>query len=65
VQSPERLPAGIWVLVGGAFLVAVGYGMVAVVDVVVSSSSGPSTPVVGGGPDTTGLSWLVCTRGTV
>jgi MFS family permease len=28
-QSPERLPAGIWVLVGGAFLVAVGYGMVA------------------------------------
>lgn len=29
MQSPERLPAGIWVLVGGAFLVAVGYGMVA------------------------------------
>lgn len=28
-QSRERLPAAIWVLVGGAFLVAVGYGMVA------------------------------------
>ena len=29
MQSHDRLPAGIWVLVGGAFLVAVGYGMVA------------------------------------
>ncbi|MGI5127775.1 MFS transporter [Pseudonocardia sp. CA-107938] len=29
MQSRDRLPAGIWVLVGGAFLVAVGYGMVA------------------------------------
>jgi hypothetical protein len=45
--------------------VVVGYGLVAVADVVVSSSPGPpSDGVDAGGPVTTGLSWLVCTLGT-
>jgi hypothetical protein len=46
--------------------VVVGYGSVVVVEVVVSTSPGPSSDgVEGGGPVTTGFSWLVCTLGIV
>ena len=61
-QFRRSQSAQIWPALG---VVVVMYGLAVVVDVVVSSSPGPSSGEVdGGGPPTPGLSWLVCTLGT-